>query len=208
MKLELDQQLCEKYPKIFKDRNKSIQESCMAWGFDIGDGWYNIIDLLCGQIQGHIQIQRGQRAKALKYNRALARALKGDTKGLVNYYSVNGNLSEYGKRYVEEAIKNQQFRSVPEKINQVVAEQVKEKFGTLRFYYRGGDSFIHGMIQMAESISSRMCDECGAPAQVGGQGWLSTRCTSCREILEQKRQQSLAAYNAQHEQEYKKIKEQ
>ena len=47
MKPELDKQLCEKYPKIFKNRNASQMESCMYWGIDVSDGWYDIIDALC-----------------------------------------------------------------------------------------------------------------------------------------------------------------
>ena len=43
MKDELDNKLCEKYPKIFKMRNASMQETAMCWGFP-GDGWFNIID--------------------------------------------------------------------------------------------------------------------------------------------------------------------
>ena len=39
MKDELDKQLCEKYPKIFKDRYAPMTETCMCWGFDIGDGF-------------------------------------------------------------------------------------------------------------------------------------------------------------------------
>lgn len=58
MNPELDKQLCEKYPKIFRDRNKSMQETCMYWGIDTGNGWYSIIDRLCGYIQNHIDWKR------------------------------------------------------------------------------------------------------------------------------------------------------
>jgi hypothetical protein len=53
---------------------------------------------------------------------------------------------------------------------------VKEKFGTLRFYYTGGDDIIDGMVQMAESMSGVTCEECGASGKTKGGGWLSTRC--------------------------------
>ena len=60
MNEELDKILCEKYPKIFRDRNKSMQETCMCWGFSHGDGWYNIIEAACRNIQNHIDWKRKQ----------------------------------------------------------------------------------------------------------------------------------------------------
>ena len=46
MKKELEQKLFDKYP-MFRDRTKSIQESCMPWGIETGPGWYHILDYLC-----------------------------------------------------------------------------------------------------------------------------------------------------------------
>jgi hypothetical protein len=54
MKQELDKLLCEKYPKMMINRNKSMQETCMCWGFECGDGWFNVLDQLMGNIQHHI----------------------------------------------------------------------------------------------------------------------------------------------------------
>ena len=54
--------------------------------------------------------------------------------------------------------------------------QVKEKFGTLRFYYTGGDDEISGMVRMAESMSGVVCEECGAPGKRRGGGWIYTAC--------------------------------
>jgi hypothetical protein len=59
---------------------------------------------------------------------------------------------------------------------QVVVEQVKEKFGTLRFYYQGGDDFISGAVWLAESMSGQMCEDCGAPGHSTGGGWVKTLC--------------------------------
>ena len=59
MSPELDKQLCEKYPVLFAQRNGSPQETAMCWGFDCGDGWYDLINFLCGHIQNHIVYGRG-----------------------------------------------------------------------------------------------------------------------------------------------------
>ena len=52
---------------------------------------------------------------------------------------------------------------MPELVEQVVAGQIKEKFGTLRFYYHGGDDYIRGLVSMADAMTSRVCEDCGAP---------------------------------------------
>lgn len=45
--------------------------------------------------------------------------------------------------------------------NPPVASQVKEKFGTLRFYTDGNDDFADGVIDMAERLSARTCEISG-----------------------------------------------
>jgi hypothetical protein len=61
-------------------------------------------------------------------------------------------------------------------VPQVTVDQVKEKFGTLRFYYTGGDDYIDGLVSMAESMSGVTCEECGNPGSTVGRGWLTTLC--------------------------------
>src|ERR1700678_3712630 len=43
MDKELDDLLVRKFPLLYKDRYKSMQETCMCWGFDTGNGWFLII---------------------------------------------------------------------------------------------------------------------------------------------------------------------
>jgi hypothetical protein len=45
----------------------------------------------------------------------------------------------------------------------VLARQVKEKLGTLRFHYQGGDEFIAGLVAMAQGLSAYVCEVCAAP---------------------------------------------
>ena len=135
MKQELDKLLCEKYPKMLVNRNKPMTETCMCWGFECGDGWFQILDSLMGNIQHHI----------------------------------DWNNKNFEKGY-------KQYKQVP----QVTLDQVKEKFGTLRFYYTGGDDVIDGMVRMAESMSAVTCEQCGNPGTTGGQGWITTLCETHR----------------------------
>lgn len=190
MKQEHDEYLCKTFPRMFVNRHAPMTETCMCWGFDCGDGWYNIIRALCGNIQSHINWQRRNRANSLQYNRCLQRALNGDKAGLVWYYTYSDiGPTEYTFKQVDEAIANPKFRNVPEKVAQVIVDQVKEKFGTLRFYYHGGDDKIDGMVQMAESMSACTCEGCGAPASVDrtSTGWITTLCEGCAEAREKRR---------------------
>jgi hypothetical protein len=61
-------------------------------------------------------------------------------------------------------------------VEQVVVEQIKEKFGGLRFYYQGGDDYIRGLVTMAEAWADRSCEECGAPGTSRKGGWIRTLC--------------------------------
>jgi streptogramin lyase len=52
MKEELQEKLFQKYPKLFKQKDLSLKESCMPRGIEIeGDGWYWLLDKLCECIQ-------------------------------------------------------------------------------------------------------------------------------------------------------------
>lgn len=181
MKKELDEALCKKYPKIFRDRHAPMTHTAMCWGFDIGDGWYNIIDVMCRNMQSHIDHSRRNRLRALQYNRALKKALKGDIRALEMHLTFKKNATEpddWAKKNAAEVLSKSepQFRSVPEACPQVIASQVKEKFGTLRFYYYGGDDYCRGLESMAESMTARTCEDCGNPGRLLTQGWFRTLC--------------------------------
>jgi hypothetical protein len=62
---------------------------------------------------------------------------------------------------------------------QVVATQVKEKFGQLCIYLRPGASDQQrGMVAMAQAMSARLCEQCGKPGQTLVHGfWHLTRCS-------------------------------
>ena len=176
MKQELDELLCKRYPKIFRDRRASMQVTAMCWGFDCGDGWFNILNQSCRLMQSHIDWSRKNRARALRYNRALRRALRGDRAGLEHYYLYQGKLTDYGRDQVERDIASGKERSVPDAVPQIIAVQIKEKFGTLRFYTDGGDQYTRGVLAMAECMSAVTCEECGNCGKVRTSGWHRTLC--------------------------------
>ena len=177
MKQELDQLLCEKYPKMLINRDKSMMETCMCWGFECGDGWFNILDQLMGDIQHHIDWKLRQRQVATDYNAMAAQAKAGNFDLFEASMKDTVDL-EYKEKRLAEIVAGD-FRQVPDAVPQVTLDQIKEKFGTLRFYYTGGDDYISGLVSMAESMSAITCEECGNPGEQTQDGWIKTICKPC-----------------------------
>jgi len=174
MRKELDEALRKSYPKIFRDHT-------MFLGFECRDGWYNILDKACSLIQGHIDYTRAQRARALRYNRALRRAVRGDVRPLQMHFTFDKYATEpsdYGIKKAAEALEDiePQRQRVPKACHQVTATQIKEKFGTLRFYYFGGDDYCRGVESMAELMSAVTCEVCSSPGKLRNGGWIRTLC--------------------------------
>lgn len=72
-----------------------------------------------------------------------------------------------------------------EKLNQetpnleIQAHQIKEKFGGLRIYTNYTNDAVEEIITAAENKASVTCENCGAPAALRDDGWLSTLCDEC-----------------------------
>ena len=86
--------------------------------------------------------------------------------------------------------KNKDSEVVP----QVVIEQVKEKFGSLRFYYQGGDEYIAGLVSMAESMTGVTCQDCGDVGETRQGGWIRVLCNTCEAEREAIQAANIAAY--------------
>ena len=124
MSPELDTKLCDEFPAIMAERRLGAMETAMCWGFEHGDGWYNLLDSAMRLVQSHID--------------------------MVNKRGYT--------------------------IEQVVFEQVKEKFGMLTIYHRGGNSYTEGVLRMAEEMSRHVCEECGDVGYPNEKGWIRTLC--------------------------------
>ena len=63
---------------------------------------------------------------------------------------------------------------------EIVAGQVKEKFGTLRFYLDTSVDEAEDIIRKYEEISSKTCELCGKSGSLcQRKGWLATMCPEC-----------------------------
>ena len=158
MRKELDEALCAKYPLIFRDRNENMQNTAMCWGFECGDGWYNIIDVLCGKL-GSEYYSAKSRYDFIK-----------DRAGEKMYGNASGDIITQGEIDLRKQIMDEEALKVP------VAVQVKEKFGGLRFYVQGATEKHWNYISFAESMSYRICESCGAEGKTYTDGWHTTLC--------------------------------
>ncbi len=75
--------------------------------------------------------------------------------------------------------------------NNVKASQVKEKFGGLRFYTYGGDDIVYGLVSFAESLSYKVCENCGNKGNLYQDGWWKTSCEPCQQSWLSKRNGSI-----------------
>lgn len=63
------------------------------------------------------------------------------------------------------------------RITEFAFEQVKEKFGSGRFYHSGGNEKIDQIVQEAEELCGNTCEVCGRPGKVECiHGWRSAVC--------------------------------
>ena len=156
MKRELDEALCAKYPLIFKDRNADMRTTAMCWGLECGDGWYNIIDTLCGLLTYEY------RSAKSRYDHLVEVGV--------------GNVLYGTKTVTQEALDEAKTKLDEETLKVPVAVQVKEKFGGLRFYVQAATDKHYQYISFAESMSYRTCEVCGAPGKTYTDGWHTTLC--------------------------------
>ena len=213
MNQELTQRLVTRFPVLYQDYSSPMTQTCMCWGFDHGDGWFEIIWQLSLAIEAelnyswhrkrwflfkkssfrrwnrflyklsplqhdkHAQIGSGTAADPYRWvlvEKApgdwLARmALKlVDERGDEDFQSWRGRICRLGFKA---------FVRWPE--TGLAVLQVKEKFGTLRFYCDGTKA-IHRYIRLAERLSSVTCEECGKPGTPSHSGWIQTLCEDCR----------------------------
>ena len=140
MKEQNFEELAKRWPDLFQKSGD--------FEFSIGDGWYDVIDTLCGLLS-----YRAENAK---------RRLK---------YAMENPNAKFNKPILElEAEVSKALEELPS------IAQVKEKFGTLRFYVHGGTPEMHNYIEFAEAMTSHICEECGSPGKSRNDGWVMVLC--------------------------------
>jgi hypothetical protein len=157
--------MAEKYPRYFGEGKR-------YGGFAIGEGWYPIIETLVGNIDHYTKWRRNMRANDLRKQRAKDKGME----ALIEFMcGKKGRVPSYWDiERAEEAMEND--IDITPKLNWIEVQQIKEKFGGLRFYYDGGDERISGLVDMAETWANHTCETCGNKGQKRSGGWVRTLC--------------------------------
>jgi hypothetical protein len=161
---EYEKHMAEKYPRYCGELSR-------FGGYAIGEGWYPIIEQLIAEIDSYTKWRRNQRAYELRRQRAKKHGVEGVLKFMVK---AGRTPTDWDIENAENIMNNEQ--QIPEKVEWVHIDQIKEKFGGLRFYYHGGDSQIHGMVRMAELWAGHSCEKCGNKGTRRQGGWIRTLC--------------------------------
>ena len=131
-------ELIEKYPKIFQGERKNH-------GWNIPDGWVGIIDDLCYLIQRWCD----------------------------NTESVKNPDFDESLPYSRENTKTHRYI-------QVVCVQMKEKFGSGRFYVNSATEYVYGLITFAEYLCGKTCVYCSSQEDIKfTTGWIVPVCSKC-----------------------------
>lgn len=161
-----DKYLVKKYAPLYRDRYSDMKSTAMCWGFEVGDGWFNIIN----NLSFHFCSEWLYRKK--EYERIAGRV--GERK-----YPTE-EPGKFNPIITEEMVALAHLKMKDEEHKVPVASQVKEKFGGLRFYIDGGDDTHYALINFAESLSYNTCEVCGKSGKANRDGWITTRCNEHR----------------------------
>ena len=213
---ELEQKLLKRFPQMYKGYYKSMQETCMCWGFSHDDGWFPIIWQLSLCIEDALNYSWWEKTK-FEYKYKASRKWSNVVEKVVNLYIPKKYQEAARSSWMdlpEEDQKDQKKREravrhmnagkklvvkyrekffnqfgrvfghwYPDTGFEVV--QVKEKYGTLRFYTGGTtpsrevDDKIQEYVSFAEMLSECICETCGKPGSLRPMGWYKTLCYDC-----------------------------
>ena len=179
MNEEQDKKLVKAFPLLYGDRHGPIRSTAMCWGFACSDGWFDIIWDLSSKLEPLIQ-------KLIDDNPNMSCGGCGCAKER-HYGWKNRNPGKCLAIHIDTESEEEPpsnyfacfcdgYRSPHPK-----ASQVKEKYGGLRFYMTCDTDEIFNLIEKAEALSLKTCEECGQPGEEKGGGWIHTLCDDCHE---------------------------
>lgn len=161
MKKELQTTLYRKFPKIFTQRNKSMTETCMCWGIDTDDGWYNLIHMLCELLQWDIEENKYPEIEAVQVK---------EKYGTLRFYTT-GVYKEEMRRTFKARLKERIYHF----LRLMMLKFCKERYQSDQHYY-----VQEGMIRFAEHLSGHICEKCGSNTNVTQtKGWIISLCEKC-----------------------------
>lgn len=172
MRKELDENLCKAAPTLFGDRRTDMRSTAMCWGFACGDGWYDLLLDAATKLEPLCRAEFDKHKDKEKVWYPHVRKIVGMTASIRPVF-----LALY--KIVDTLLPGVYNNPLYWYGGPPRAAQVKEKFGTLRFYMTHQTEEMSDIIRTAEMKSAKTCEECGKPGKLKGHGWYSLRCSSC-----------------------------
>ncbi len=149
MNKELEEKLFEEYKEFFVDKD-DMRKSGMWCGFSHGDGWFFLVEMILKRAKNQLDWDRDLIAR------------------------MNEDPEKYEKAWKDKPLYKDRISPFDPSIFQVF--QVKEKFGTLRFYFSGGDLLFQGFVDAIEQMSAYICEICGQRGEARNISWVRTLC--------------------------------
>lgn len=166
MSPELEHKLIEKYPGLFRDVNKSPRETLICFGAECGDGWFEILDNLCGYLT-NLQESRSY------YLGLKEDAKDDDDKGFDgSFHCPDVVFSQVKQKYGTLRV----YWNFAEIENY---EQIKSKLKNpeqLDEYINKYCDMVENAIDFCEYLSSKTCEITGKPGKLYTKGWCVTLC--------------------------------
>jgi hypothetical protein len=213
---DLTQLLLRRFPVLYQDYYSPMRHSCMCWGFDHGDGWFEIIWQLSLAIEEELnyswlekQVFLFKKGFFRRWNKSIYRlspvrldktreegaGTKEDPKRVVLVEKAPVDRLARLALALFPPHRSNDFRSWTAKLQRLgfkafvrwpntgfAVVQVKEKYGTLRFYCPA-TAAIDKYVCLAERLSSITCENCGKRGTPDESGWVRTLCDACRNQL-------------------------
>lgn len=167
MTTELQKQLFEKYPTLFRDKDKSPKETCMCWGIEFDNGWYKIFDDLCAYLMvlsKHEIFLRLKDEFKTEENKGYIYVRKPS----ITFTQVKEKYGTMRVYWIGNGVEN--YDELKEKLENI--EDLEEN--TKRYYDQ-----VENAIEFTEFLSSKTCEVCSEPGKVYTNGWYMSRCKKC-----------------------------
>lgn len=178
-----EQYLMDKYPDLFYNNEEGLTCPCGVW---VPQGWENIVDDLCGAISTYTKHTYRFEKEVINKAYYLWRGIElvidklhlGITKHIpiLNTLKFNKPIFSFLRWLALKKSKHIKWgKTYPESIT---IDQIKEKFGGLRFYFTGGDAQINGMVRFAEYLCDHTCEVTGKAGKsyTNSHNWTKTLC--------------------------------
>ena len=193
MNEKIENKLIRRFPILYQDHNGDPHSTLMCFGFSHSDGWEKIIWELSLGIEKELNYSWLQKTIFM-----LKKRISRDWNQTVYRISpprTDDFLAKFMKRFFPAPLRdkdNNYFADWRLKAGLGLKNlvwwpntgfavvQVKEKYGTLRYYTNGHNDAIEKLISKAEAQSAKTCEQCGKKGKMRIGGWYRVLCNECQ----------------------------